>query len=485
MLDDKKQLDCLLISPPVFYGDNENIWKGINSNFPPLGLASIAGYVRDEGYSVTIEDCNIAAPSVQSFEIFFKKNYVEKYSKIKVIGLTAVTCTVKKAYKIAEMCKNFFPDSLLVFGGVHATFVTDEVISNKYVDIVVSGEGEITMAEILSGKNLKDINGIIFKIKDGEEIKIISNEPRQRILKLDSLPMPAYDLLPVLKYRPAKGSYKKLPAMSMMTSRGCPGRCTFCSKTLGNVLVFKSAEKIFAEIKFLVDNYGIKQILFYDDTFTVFKDNVLKLCDLIINSKMNLYWTCFARVDYVDFGMLKKMKEAGCHQIMYGVENIDETVLRNINKKINLNQVINAVDQTKKAKIECRLSFMVGNPGDNIEIIKKNIKFINKINPDYLVINITTPFPGTEMFKWADKEGLILTHNWDDYTLAKPIMNLQDFSAEEIKGFYKLMYKSFYFRQSYIIKKIFNIRSVDDVKMLWSGFTALLPFAIGKNKIVK
>lgn len=478
-----KKLDCLLISPSRFYGDTDNIWEKIDSNFPPLGLASIAGYARSQNFSVQIIDSEIVAPSTALFEKYFLDNYAKKFSEIKMIGITSTTGIIKKAYQIGQICRKYFPGSLIVFGGVHPTFMAEEVISQPFVDVVAVGEGEITTVELLAGKNLSEIDGIVYKIKSPEGEKIITNQPRKRILNLDALPMPAYDLLPIEKYRAAKGSYKRSPAMSMMTSRGCPGRCTFCSKTLGKVMVFKSAAKIFEEIKYLIDNYGIKQIIFYDDTFTVFKANVIKLCDLLFENKIDLTWTCFARVDYIDLAMLKKMKQAGCHQIMYGVENINEQVLKNIKKEINLDQIKNAVAWTKKAGIECRLAFMVGNPGDNLEVIKENIKFVNKLDPDLLVVNITTPFPGTEMYKWADEKGLLLTRDWDDYTWAKPVMRLENLTVEEIKNLYKLMYRSFYFRPKYLLKKLLSIRSWDDLAVLSGGFRALWSFIFsGKSK---
>ncbi len=472
-----QRLDCLLVSPPVHYREGDNIWKEIDSNFPPLGLASIAGHVREKGFSVEIIDCNIDARSVEAFAKHFQEGYKEAGKVPRVIGITASTCYVKKAYQIAGICRSLYPESLVVFGGVHATFMSDEVIGQSAVDVVVVGEGEITMEEILSGKPLAEIDGIVYK-EAGETKR---TGPRQRISDLDALAMPAYDLLPILKYKPAKGSYKRLPAMSMMTSRGCPGRCTFCNKTLGNKMVFKSAAGIVAEIEYLVDHYGIRQIMFYDDTFTVLRKNVMELCRLLGEKKLDLSWTCFARVDYVDEEMLGAMRAAGCHQIMYGVENIDESVLKNINKKIDVPQVVRAVQYTKAAGIECRLAFMVGNPGDDREIVERNIRFIIRVNPDLLIVNVTTPFPGTEMFAWAKERNLLLTQDWDDYNLAKPVMRLENMTEQEIQDCYRMMYRRVYFRPGYLLKKLSGIRTRDDLRVLFEGALALGAFIWGKR----
>ena len=472
----EKRLDCLLIAPPNYNTEVENIWGEVSSNFPPLGLADLAGYIRKKGYNVKILDCTVESPIVHSFREYFEENFVNKYNSIMNIGFTAMTIQIKKAYKLAKICKEFYPDSTVIFGGVHPTFVTDEVINKNFVDIVVIGEGELTLEEIISGKNLSEIKGIAYKKINNNGFEVIYNESRERIKNLDIMPMPAYDLLPIQKYIPAKGTYKRLPAMSMVTSRGCPGKCTFCSKTLGNRFVFKSANKIFEEIKYLIDNYSIKQILFYDDTFTANKKNVIELCKKIIENNIDITWTCFARVDFISLKMLKYMKRAGCHQIMYGVETIDKQVLKNINKKIKLEEVINATKWTKKIGIECRLAFMVGNPGDTYESIMKNIAFVNRLNPDYLIVNVTTPYPGTVMFEWAKERNLILTFNWDHYDLSHPIMKLENLDEKEIKSLYTLMYRRFYLRPRYILQRLLAIRTFEDLKILFEGFKSLLSF---------
>ncbi len=475
--EDKKSLDCLLISP-YFHQDSGSMMKDVASNFPPLGLAFLAAYVRQKGYSVKILDCNIYSPSLEEVRSSLKKTFVPEFKNIRVIGLTVITPTVKKAYKIAETCKEFYPDAIIVFGGAHATFLAEEVINNKVVDIAVVGEGEITFEEILAGKDLEKIKGIVFRKRINNRDDIIRTPFRERIIDLDSLPLPAYDLLPILEYKPAKGAYKRLPAVGMITSRGCPGRCTFCNRTLGNEITFQSAQRILEEIQWLIKNYKIKQLFIYDDTFTVNRNNVVKFCDMLIRNKIGISWVCNARVDFIDFEMLKTMQKAGCSQISYGVESADEVVLENINKHISLSQISNAVKWTKRAGIECRLSFIVGSPGDSVEVIRKNIKFLNKVKPDMLQVNITTPFPGTAMFNWAKERDLILTYDWNEYTQSKPVMRIENLTPKQIIGFYKLMYKSFYLNPSYIAKRLLKIRSFNDVKINLNGLNALLSFFI-------
>jgi len=478
-----KNLDCLLISPPFLYKYNEDMLREVHAVFPPMGLASIAAYIRDKGHSVKILDCNIDSPSIELFSELFEKEFVQNFLNINVIGITSVTANIKKAYKIAEICKKFYPKVKIVLGGTHATALANEVLGNEFIDIVVNGEGEITFEEIISGKNLRRIKGIFFKKILKNRFKIIKTSPRERINNLDSLPIPAFDLLPILRYKPAIGTYKRLPAINVITSRGCPGKCTYCSQPLGKKVVFKSAKKIFEEIQYLIQNYGIKEIIFYDDVLTLNKNNTIELCNLFIKNKVDISWCCFTRIDFIDFETLKKMKQSGCHQIVFGVESFDKKILKNINKQIDPKKIANVVNWSKKIGIDCRLSFMVGNPGDTKEVIKNNIKILNKLNPDLMQVTIATPFPGTDMFKWAKKNNFILTYNWDDYIQSKPIMQFNNLTFYQIKRLYKLMYLSFYFRPAFILKKLFAIRSVNDVRLILRGLNALISFFASPYKL--
>ncbi len=440
-------LDALLINPYLFKKES-NIWKRIDSCLPSLGLASIAAYVRSRGFKVNIIDSPALRLSEEGFEKYLESN--SQHYQAKFIGFTATTSSVKNAYEMAKVAKRIYPSVKIVFGGVHATVLPSEVIKQNEIDIVVKGEGEITFNEILSGRDLSEIKGIVFK-KEG---RIIDNPERERIDNLDELPFPAYDLLPMDKYYPTKGSYERLPAISMLTSRGCPGHCTFCKKTLGEEMVFRSADSLIEEINMLIKNYAIRQIMFYDDTFTTHKENVRRFCKLILERKMDISWCCFSRVDYIDLELLKLMKKAGCHQIMYGIESGDQKVLDSINKKTNLDLIRKVVRLTKEAGIDVRGAFMLGNLIETKETILKTLNFALELNPELAIFNITTPFPGTAIFEEMSKRGLITTYDWNDYDMSKMVMRMENITPEEIIKLYKYCYRRFYFRPKYILMRI-------------------------------
>jgi radical SAM superfamily enzyme YgiQ (UPF0313 family) len=463
-------LDLVLINPSLFKKET-NIWQKIDSCLPSLGLASLAAYSRQQGFQVRIIDAPALKISVEKFGDFLRAD-LENY-RARYYGFTATTAAVKNAYLMAQVVKEIYPEAKIIFGGAHPTVLPEEVVSQSAINLVVVGEGELTLAEVLSGKNHSEVKGLVYR----ENGRIISNSPRERIKDLDQLPFPAYDLLPMEKYYPAKGSYQRLPAISMLTSRGCPGRCTFCNKTLGEQMVFRSADSLIEEIKMLSRDFGIRQINFYDDTFTVFKENIRRFCQLLLEQKIDISWCCFSRVDYVDLELLKLMKRAGCHQIMYGIESGDEGVLRAINKKIDLATVRTVVKLTKQAKIDVRGAFMIANPTETRETVLRTLKFAQELNPEVAIFNITTPYPGTEMFKEASGQGLIMTYDWDDYDLSKPIMKLENLSQEEIIKLYHYCYQKFYFRPRYVLlrlKRLFT-RS-GELRLLLESLRALLSF---------
>ncbi|MBU1131194.1 B12-binding domain-containing radical SAM protein [Patescibacteria group bacterium] len=463
----------LLINPPWVIGENKNLWKQIASCWPSLGLAYIAAVLEHEGHQVYYLDC-----SAEHYTVGDLEKVLKNYTDLDFIGITATTPLINNALAVADIAKKLFNKVKIVIGGVHASVLPEEVLVHPAVDFVVIDEGEKTMKELVSGKEPKDILGLWYK-KDNQ---IVKNQLRPLIQNLDDIPPPAYHLLPMDKYYPAIGSYKRLPAMMLFATRGCPGRCTFCYRTFRGRVRKRSAKNIIDEIKILQKNYGIKEVAFYDDTFTLFKDVIKDFCDIIIKEKIDISWSCFTRVDYVDEELLGIIKKAGCHLILFGVESADEKILQNINKRISLDQVKQVVKLARKIGIETRASFMFGNQGETEETIKKTISFALELDPDEVQFNITTPYPGTELFQWAKERGYIKSFNWNDYSMSNVVMELPEANQEKLQYYYNLAHRRFYFRPKIILRRLFNIRSWNQLKQEIKGGLALFNFFYEKSK---
>lgn len=462
----------LLINPPWIIGENKNLWKGVASCWPSLGLLYIAAVLEKDGHEVSYLDC-----SAEHLTVGDTKRTLENYSGLDYVGITATTPLVNNALQIAGFVKEIFPGVKTVLGGVHPSVMPDEVLSDPRVDFVAIDEGEETMKELVSGRPPENILGLHYK-ENGE---IHRNLHRPLIKNLDEIPPPAYHLLSMKKYYPAVGSYKRLPAMMLFATRGCPGRCTFCYRTFRGLVRKRSAEDIINEIKILQDEYGIKEVAFYDDTFTLFKEEVKKFCNIIIRQEIDITWSCFTRVDHVNEELLALMKKAGCHLILFGVESADEQILKTINKRISLPQVEEVVKIARKLGIETRASFMFGNQGETEETIRKTIDFAIKLDPDEAQFNIATAYPGTELFDWARENGYITTLNWDDYSMSNTVLKLPGLGQEKLEKYYEEAHRRFYFRPKVILRRLFHIRTWDQFKQEAKGGLALFKFIYGKN----
>jgi radical SAM superfamily enzyme YgiQ (UPF0313 family) len=454
----------LLINPP-WGSPEDSIWHGISGVMPPLGTAWMAAVLEQDGHRVQILDCQAerltasATPSV-----------LRSLDRFDLVGITATTPQINPALAIAAQVKQEWPQSTVVLGGVHPTVLPEEVLSHPDVDLVVRGEGEETIKEIASGQPAHTITGVSFR-DNGE---IVHNPDRALIPDIDTLPMPAYHLLPMSRYFPAAGAYKRLPATSVLATRGCPGRCTFCYRIFGPRLRVRSGRLVAEEVKHLQERYGIKEICFYDDTFTSIKKEVYAFCKAVQDLKIDLTWSCFSRVDTVDEDLLRAMKESGCHQIMYGIEAASPEILKNIQKRIDLDKAVEAVRAAKKARIDVRAAFMIGNPGETKDTMEETLRFAIKLDPELIILNVTTPFPGTEMFDWADREGYLTTKDWNHYDLCHSVMKLPTLTQEELQEFYRSAYRRFYLRPRYIAGRVMKLRSLSDIASAIRGFRGLL-----------
>lgn len=385
-----------------------------------------------------------------------------------LVGISSFTCSINDALLLSKWIKEANQDIKIVLGGVHVSQLPDEIIKDPNVDFVIRGEGEYSFRNLVAGHNIEDIKGLAYK----DSIGRVHMHPEFGIVDdLDELPAMAYNLVDMSKYFPTAGQCHRFPASAMITSRGCPGQCIYCSSSVsGKKVRYRSAKNIINEIKFLVNNYGIKEIIFMDDVFTSNKDRLLEFCQLVQDEKINIVWDCSSRVQHVDEEILLVMKKSGCSQLSFGVETGDENVLKSIKKGQTLDHVRKKVALSRKAGIETRSSFILGFPADTIESMQKTIDFAIELDPHLVSFYIATPFPGTEMYDWAVKNNKLLTKNWSLYDHQHHILNIPSATPEQIDHMYKLAYNSFYYRPKFILKRLLMLRSFYDIK---SAFKAV------------
>lgn len=363
-----KNIKTILVNPPFsteeVVGETKSM-KDVMNIIPPLSIAYIAAVLEKEGYYVKIAEGNF----MNHVQI---KEYI-KNEKPDVVGITTTTPTFESVTKVAEDIKYVDKDIKIVIGGPHVTALPQEAIKEDCFDIGVIGEGEITFLELVKAfkkdTSLKKVNGIVYK----EKGKIKFTKPREFIKDLDSIPFPARHLLPPLKdYHPTPASYRKLPLGVLMTSRGCPYQCTFCDRAVfGTSYRFRSAKNVVNEIEELINKYGAKELKFFDDTFTLDKKRLYEIFDLMKERDIKIGWCCLTRVNHVTKEMLQRMKNAGCWQILYGLESGDDRMLQLLKKGATVAQNEQAVKWAHEVGLSVRADFIMGTPGDTLKVCKK------------------------------------------------------------------------------------------------------------------
>lgn len=404
----------ILVNPPYPFEEMPS---------PPLGLLSLASFLMEYKNLVKLDDYVInryssdkARLSAQSFSPDF-------------IGATAVTMNVKSAIRILADYKAASPLSRIVLGGPHASFDAEAILAgNRHIDFIVRGEGEVTVRELLdspaSRESLFSIDGLSWR--DGE--KIIHNKNRGFIDDVNILPMPARGLAQMSKYR-ALGL-----APGMVTSRGCPFECIFCtgSKMIGRRVRYFGVERVLDEFESIA-GYGFDQINIVDDLFTSNQERCIEICEGMIRRGIRHKWTAFARVDTVTLPLLKKMREAGCTMLCFGIESGNQGILDRVRKKTTLEAARKAMEICSEAGIVPMSSYIVGLPGESPETVEETMRFAESLNPLY-GFHILSPFPGTEVRIKSSEYGLnIFCDDWDRYDANSAVSETDGLKAVEIE----------------------------------------------------
>jgi len=419
-------VNVLLVNPPT----------GTRYPQPPLGLLSIAGALEAHKHRVAIVDGNIE-------ELWM--GLVRGKAKVAdVVGVTVNSLGYRQAVGVIEMLKSVRPDVPVIVGGPHASALPVETWEGTGCDCVVEGEGEAAMVEMLGGKPLP--------------VGVVGRGPR---LEMDRLPMPAYYLVDHRRYRPHAPHGRRRPFMPLVTSRGCPYRCAFCSKSVfGSSYRFQSPARTLEELRFLKQMYRIREVAFYDDTFTLNRNRVMELCELLERSGLDIEWSCETRVDLVDPELLGAMRAGGGRSIAYGIESVNWDTLKHINKETAVDQAIQAVRRTKQAGIDVVGYFMFVPERETLEDMQRTVDLAISLAPDYVQFAVLTPLPGSALYAgdgW-------LSHNRESYS------GLTGQGGDGVGW----AYRKFYLRPRYLLSRGLRLlRSPSELRMLVQGVLML------------
>jgi len=453
-------MKILLINPPSQNAIGSIMPKALEEGLdflPPLGLMYLAALIKKE----TPHEVKVLDAQVEQLTYDDLKTEIKKYDP-DIIGATAMTFTIFDVIKTIKAAKEAKPTVKVILGGPHPTIFPEESINLPGVDFVIVGEAEKIIKPLLENlvnpAELKKVKGIVFR----ENGQLINNGKADYLENLDELPFPARELVPYKKYFSVV-SYRR-PVTTMFTSRGCPYQCLFCDRPqMGKNFRARSAKNVVDEMA-ECEKLGIKEIFIYDDTFAADRQRVLDICAKIKERGLTIAWDIRTRVNTVDEELLRAIKAAGCQRIHYGVEAGTQKILNVLRKGITVEQVEKAFALTKKIGIQTAGYFMIGSPTETREDILATIKLIRKIDPEYVHISITTPFPATDLYRLALEQKVIASDCWKEFA-QNPQSNFlpplweKELSRQELSALLKKAYRSFYLRPGYILKRLRQIKS--------------------------
>lgn len=356
-----------------------------------------------------------------------------------------------------------FPESLVVIGGVHPTFMPEQALQDGF-DFAFKGEGEQTFLQFCQDySESRDRNKVILRPQSGP------------IKNLDELPFPAYHLLPFKKYQkfmPPSVSRRK-PWVAYCSSRGCPFGCIFCSVTnfWGKVWRGHSPKRVADDIERLISEYKVRSVNFVDDNFTFNRGRILELCKIIKERGLRFEWSCSCRVDQVDGELLKEMKSAGCWRIGFGVESGDPEVLKWYGKGITVEKARTAFRLCKETGISVFGFFIMGAPPETEESLKMTLDLALELDPDVMGLGFLTPFPGSRLWCYVQENSLLLEKNLDNFDEVYPVIKT-GIPPERLIEYSRKMYHDFYYRPSYILRQV--RRNLRDPRMLAHGVKTIV-----------
>jgi len=467
----------LLINPPK----RHQVWAGVPDIFngrdaylfPPLGIMTLASFVHaHSSHQVHLIDC---LPEDLSYGELAQR--IRKLSP-RVVGITAHTHNLVDVHKTALLAKKIDPEIHVVLGGGHVWAFPELAAGLEGVDSAVRGDGEHTLVELLDalekGRSLEGIAGLLYRDRDGT---IRRNPERPLLNPLDGLPYPDRKSLGLEHYfTPAM---RRRRTTTMLTSRGCPNRCTFCNtyKTYRT----RSAEDIVSELKHCISEYGIEEVHFVDDIFNQNPQRVIRICEVIQEQGVHLDWGMKTSCATTTPEMLEAARRAGCTKIHFGVETATDEGLKALNKNIDTETIRRVFRQTREAGITSIAYMMIGCPHEKSrDDIFRTVEFMRRVDPDYIVYALLTPYPDTRLFQDGVDKGLFSREPWlefmknprEDFNL--PTVWEEYLSKAELLEIFKDVHRDFYLDPKIIWRTFRKVQTWEEFKRLTLGGLSVL-----------
>lgn len=431
----------------------------------PLNIACLAAYLGREGISSEIVDLRLYGDPLPKLVEALTRH------KPRLVGISAFSSEAENAKKVVTTVKAHQGETMTVMGGHHASAMVEEILRQiPELDMVVHGEGEITLTEVfrqlVSSGDTTGITGTSYR--EGEEVVVM---PRRELIdNLSELPFPARDKLELAHYVPSSGTgnYMRLPTTGIMASRGCPYRCNYCSKQVWhNTIRFRSEDHVLAELEHCMEKYGIYDYRFYDDGLTLSQWDLKYFCEEIIRRGLDISWNCYSRVNHINEEKLRLMKASGCYHIKYGIEFGTAKALELANKGARMEQAREAVRLTKKVGLECKGNFMLGIPGETLEDCQATVAFALELSPDLATFYPFELLVGSEFYKRQEA---------GDRSIG------QRLPREVTQRLSNRAYLKFYFRPRYVGQRLKRLIKSPrrEMKVLGSGLLMMGKFFLKK-----
>ena len=450
----------------------------------PLWLAYCAGLLEENGFEIKIIDS--PADNINKDKTL---RLIQDFSPSLLISDTS-TPSIYNDIAFTDEIKKCIPDCFVILVGAHVSSLPDESLKLcQRLDAIAKGEYDLTILEIAktleaNNLNLKTITGISYKNNQ----EIIHNPQRAPLLDLDRIPMVSKVYKKHLNIRNYFFAASVYPEIQILTARGCPFRCFFCTwpQTFqGKTYRTRSAQNVLEEFIYIKEYLPeVKGLVIEDDTFTVDKNRVKEICELLIKNKVNLKWNANVRTD-LDLETMRLMKSAGCYLLITGIESADENILNNIDKGLKSEYLAKFFNNAKQLKLPIHAAFMAGNPGETIETLEMNVRLVEKYLPDTLQFFPLTPYPGTKAYEWAKDNGYLKINSYRDYLtkegLHNCVISIPGLSCNDLVKWCNKNRNAYYLSLKYILYKL--KRAISHPQEFLRTYKALLNFK--KHLLIK